>query len=164
MNRITLAEFIEEVRGDVSVLRDGHEFGLLIDESNGAGQNMPRILEELAKQSASVALSLDALDDPKQAAQTIAQVNNGEALVLLHIDRLLKPKSYAHLRALVNYHALERWTENETVREMVPFLDKSRFVLVISRDVLEETVNVFSPFWEMIGTTMAIDTVLKEVV
>ena len=44
MNRITLAEFIEEVRGDVSVLRDGHEFGLLIDESNGAGQNMPRIL------------------------------------------------------------------------------------------------------------------------
>ena len=50
MERITLEEFISDIQEDQSVLRDGHELGLIIDESNGGSDRLARTMSAIAEQ------------------------------------------------------------------------------------------------------------------
>ena len=164
MERITLEEFIEEMRADIPVLRDGHELGLIVNDREDIPELFESTLQQLAQETASITLSGDDLFDPVGLKRAIDSVNGGDAVVVIKADYPLAPKHYHALRTLVSDHALERWINGGTEREMVHFKKRSRFVLVLSRDALEVTTKRFPPFWEMIGSTFSCDGARKEVV
>lgn len=157
MERITLDEFIEDIREGRAILRDGYELGLIIDESDGRSNRLERTESEIAKRTSSVSLAIDDLLAPSKAAKKIAGTNGGETLVLLKADRPLLPEHYKHLQSLVSHHALEEWHNNATEREMVRFNERSRFVLVLSRGVLEGALKSFAPLRGILGISFSLD-------
>lgn len=157
MERITLEEFISDIQEDQSALRDGHELGLIIDESDGGSDRLARTMSAIAEQAPSVLLSIDELLSPSRAKETVSSVNGGDTLVLVHASEPLLPKHYARLQGLVNFHALEEWRNNGTEREIVRFGDGSRFVLVLSRKLFEETLREYPQLRGILGISLSLD-------
>ena len=157
MDRITLHEFIDDIRESRPILRDGHELGLIIDESNGHFRHVDETVSEIAKRTPTVLLQIDEMLHATHIAKVISATNGGEALVLLRVEKPLRKEHYAALQSLVSYHALEEWKNNGTVREEVPLSATSRFILVIGRDALEEMLRTFTPIRDILGLSLSID-------
>lgn len=157
MERITLDEFIEDIRESRAILRDGYELGLIIDESDGRSDRADRTLSEIAKRTPSVSLAIDDLLAPSTAAKKIAETNGGKTLVLVKADKPLCPEHYQHLQSLVSHHALEEWHNNATEREMIRFNEGSRFVLALSRGALEGALKSFPPLRGILGVSLSLD-------
>ena len=162
MDRITLNEFIEDIRESRSILSDGYQLGLIIDESNGESSRLSSTVSEIGRRTSSVSLGIDDLLSPSKAAKTIAASNGGETLVLLKADKPLLPEHYKHLQALVSSHSLEEWRNNGTQREMVKFSDESRFVLMLSREVFEAALKRFPPLPGILGASFSLDNVREQ--
>ena len=132
-----------------------------IDESDGGSDCLARTMSAIAEQAPSVSLSIDELLSPSRAKETVSSVNGGDTLVLVHATEPLLPKHYARLQGLVNYHALEEWRNNGTEREIVRFGDGSRFVLVLSRKLFEETLREYPQLRGILGISMSLDDARK---
>jgi hypothetical protein len=157
MERISFEEFITDVKEHQSALHDGHDLGLIIDESNGSTDRVSRAVQAMSKQAPTIFFPVDALLKPSKIKAAISAVNGGEAVVFLKADVPLTTSHYAHLQGLVTSHALEEWHNQGTEREMVKFADQSRFVLVVSRNVFQEALKTFPPIWEILGVSLSLD-------
>lgn len=162
MGSITLDELIADIREGQPILRDGHELGLIIDESNGLSDRLARAVSQIAKRTSSVSIMLDELLQPSEAAKAIAGANGGDTLVLLKADKPLGPEHYKHLQSLVAHHALEEWRNNGTEREMVRFDERSRFVLLLSREVFDAALTSFAPLPGILGVSLSLDDAREE--
>lgn len=161
MERITLNEFIEDLKESRPILSDGLLLGLIIDESNGETELLSNAVLEIERRTSCVSVPIDALSRPSETANAIAAANGGDTLVLLHADRPLLPEDYKQLNSLVSQHALEEWHNNGSERNMVRFHDASRFVLVLTREVFETTLKRFPPIPGILGASLSLDTVFK---
>ena len=164
MDRITVNEFLEEVRSHVPILRDGHELGLIIDDSPEDSGRLKRLLGAIEARAASISCDLDVVSDPEKLKALIDGVNGGDTVVLLHAKEALLPRHYAALQSLVNYHALERWSGDGTQRSIVPFHEASRFGLVTPREALEKSWSEFPPLRGIIGAALSCDVDREEAV
>lgn len=162
MEKITINEFIEDLKESRPILSDGLLLGLIIDESNGETRLLSNTVSEIGRCTPCVSLPIDELCRPSRAVNAIAAANNGATLVLLHADRLLVPEDYKNLNSLVSHHALEEWHNNGTERNMVRFHAGSRFVLVLTREVFEATLKRFPPIPGLLGASLSLDTVCEK--
>ena len=159
MHRATLEEFISDVREDEAVLRDGHELGLIVDETNGVSDRLARFLVKIGDFAPSISVDVDDLLKPAEFSRTISQKNNGDTLVLIQIDQPFCPQHYKALQSLVNDHALEEWKNGGTERDAVRFEEQTRFVLVLSRVTFEHTLKTFPPIRGILGACLSLDDV-----
>lgn len=157
MHRATLAEFISDVREDEAVLRDGHELGLIVDETNGKSDRLSRYLIKIGELASSVSVGVDDLLKPAEFSRAISQQNNGDTLVLIQIDQPFCPQHYKALQSLVNDHALEEWKNGGSERDTVRFEEQTRFILVLSRETFEQTLKTFPPIRGILGACLSLD-------
>lgn len=164
MDRITVNEFLEEVRNNVPLLKEGHELGLIIDDSPEDSSRLARLLGALKASAASVSCDIDLVSDPERLKSLTAGTNGGDTVVLLHSRDPLLPRHYAALQSLVKYHSVDVWSRDGTSRSTVPFDEASRFVLVMSREALERSWSEFAPLKGIIGAVLSCDAEREEVV
>lgn len=157
MHRATLAEFISDVREDEAVLRDGHELGLIVDETNGVSDRLARFLVKIGDFAPSISVGVDDLLKPAEFSRAISQQNNGDTLVLIQIDQPFCPQHYKALQSLVNDHALEEWKNGGSERDTVRFEEQTRFILVLSRETFEQTLKTFPPIRGILGACLSLD-------
>lgn len=157
MDRITLEEFIADIREDQPVLRDGHELGLIIDETNGQGDRLARYIAQIGAHAPSISVDIDDLLNPSEVLKTISRQNQGDALVLIQTGQPIFPQHYKALQSLVAYHALEEWKKGGTERDMVRFVEQTRFVLVLSREAFEQTMKSYPPIRGILGACLSLD-------
>jgi len=162
MDRITVNEFIEEVRNDSSPLKDGHDLGLIIDDTNGDSSAMQGLLATLKSRARCCETQIEELGDPLALQNKLAQLNGEEALVLVHAESALLPRHHAALQSLVHNHALEAANYRATSSKQVLFGERHRFVLVISRQALEKSWGSYPLLKGILGVTISCDGIRKE--
>ena len=163
MDRITVNEFIDEVKSDLSPLGNGHDLGLIIDEFATDRAALTTVLKAIARKATSVSIAAEHLTSPLPLKRALERVNGGDVLVLIHADRQLSPGQHAALMSLVEDHALRQWNQQNSWATRVSFPEKSRFVLVTSRQSLEESWSRYPSLKRIIGVTMSCDAFTKEV-
>ena len=156
MDRITVNEFIEEVRNDSSPLKDGHDLGLIIDDTNGDSSAMQGLLATLKSRARCCETQIEELSDPLALHDKLSQLNSEEALVLIHADSALLPRHHAALQSLVHTHALETANYRPTSSAQVLFGERHRFVLVISRQALEKSWGTYPLLKGIVRSRMAL--------
>jgi hypothetical protein len=164
MDRITVNEFIEELRNDYSPLKDGHDLGLIIDDTNGDSLAMKRLLATLKSRATCCETQIEELSDPLALQNKLSQLNSEEVLVLVHADSALLPRHHAALQSLVHNNALQAWNYQATSGHRVSFGERCRFVLVISRQALETSWGTHPLLKGIVGATISCDGTRKEAV
>jgi hypothetical protein len=162
MDRMTLEEFIADIREDQPVLRDGHELGLIIDETNGESDRLARYLAKIGMLAPSVTVGINDLLQPAEVFNAISRRNNGDTLVLIQTEQPMYPQHYKALQSLVAYHALEEWKDGGNERGMVQFIEQTRFVLVLSREAFEQTIKTYPPIRGILGACLSLDDVREK--
>lgn len=162
MDRITIDEFIEEVRYDHSALKDGHDLGLIIDDVAEDAALFERLVAMVRAKAAAVVVGVDALLTPEALERAVASCGNGEAMVLVRATAKLTPQHYAALRSLVYHHGLMSWNQAGTQGVMVSFPSGVRFVLVVPRDALEQSWSEYPQLAGILGVTLSCDSARKE--
>ncbi len=162
MDRITVNEFIEEVKRDCSPLKDGHDLGLIIDDTKGDSALMQALLSLIATRATCFDARIEDLDDPASLQEKLSGSDREETLILVHADAPLQPRHHAALQSLVYHHALEESNYRRTSRRQVSFGEQQRFVLVISREALESSWATYPLLKGILGTTLSCDGARKE--
>ena len=164
MDRITVNEFIEEVQGDYSPLKDGHDLGLIIDDTGGDPSALRGLLSTIASRTSCHQVGIDELTDPLALKDALTRSGVREGLVLVQADTPLLPKHHEALQSLVYHHALEAWDYRHTACEKVSFEGGQRFVLVMPRQALEESWATYPLLKGILGVTISCDSARKEAV
>lgn len=163
MDRITINEFIEEVQNDHSLLKDGHDIGLIIDDSGGDPAVLQKLLSAIAARTSCHRVGIDDLTDPLGLKDGLARSGLKDGLVLIQTDSHLLPKHHEALQSLVYHHALEASNYLHSSSKRVSFEEGQRFVLVIPREALEKSWATFPLLKGILGTTISCDSTQKEV-
>ena len=162
MDRITVHEFIEEVRQDHSPLKEGHDLGLVIDDTAGDHGLMKQMLSAIATQASCVVVNIEDLCDPHALNGALDRAGVAAPLVLVHADERLLPRHHAALQSLVYHHALQATDYRHTVSEQVALPPESRFVLVMPRKELEQSWATYPLLKGILGATISCDASRKE--
>lgn len=162
MDRITVNEFIEEVKNDHSPLKEGHDLGLIIDDSKGDPSLIKNLLSTIAARATCVTVDIEELRDPLGLKGALKGSGVEDPLVFVHVNEPLLPRHHEALQSLVYHHALEAWDYRHTAGELVSFPEASRFVLVISRGALEASWKAYPSLKGILGATISCDAARKE--
>lgn len=164
MDRITVNEFVEEVKNDHSLLKDGHDIGLIVDDTHGDDSVMEKLLSAIAAQATCVTVGIEELTKPLALKEVLGRSGVKDPLVLVRAHEPLLPRHHEALQSLVYHHALQASDYRHTSSERVSFPEASRFVLVIPRGALETSWATYPLLKGILGTTISCDAGRKEAV